>query len=104
MIEEMISTVKAALAPGADAATKQQAAGILRGLLGMLESGGPSASGVPAGSVGPAPNAQPYPAGTDLLAAIVEYVRPHLPAEAVAQMEQMPRFRVPLVNLPTVKP
>jgi hypothetical protein len=98
MIEEMISTVKAAVAPGADAATKQQAAGILRGLLAMLESGGLGASG-PASAVGASPNPQTPQIGNDLLTAIVEYVRPHLPPEALAQM---PRFRVPLINMPPV--
>ncbi len=89
MIEDMINTVKAALAPGADAGTKQQAAGILRGLLAMLESG--------AGATVGGPVQAPPTLGTDLLTAIVEYVRPHLPPEALAQM---PRFRVPMINLP----
>ncbi len=96
MIEEMINTVKAALAPGADVATKQQAAGILRALLGTLESGGGGAV-APASSVSAMPSAHVPPPGTDLLTAIVEYVRPHLPPEALAHI---PRFRVPLIKLP----
>jgi molybdopterin-guanine dinucleotide biosynthesis protein A len=92
MMDEMINTVKAALAPGADADTKRQAAGILRGLLAMLESGGGVAVGAVAAVQAPT-------LGTDLLAAIVEYVRPHLPPEALAQM---PRFRVPMINLPPI--
>ena len=92
MVDEMINTVRAALAPGADAATKEKAASILRAALGMLESGaggaqvdGPTATAPSA--VAPAP---------DLLTMIVESVRPHLPPEALAEMT---RFRVPLIDL-----
>jgi len=97
MVDEMINTVRAAFAPGADAATKQQAAAILRGLLGMLESGSGGASTLASRlTAGSAPVAPPAaPMATDLLTAIVELVRPHLPAEALAQM---PRFRVPLID------
>jgi hypothetical protein len=89
MVEEMIKTVRAALEPGADAATKQQAAAILRGVLGMLEAGTPAAP--PTASLDASSRAP------DLLGRIVEYVRPYLPEEA---LQQMPRFRVPFVDLP----
>jgi hypothetical protein len=87
MIDEMIEKVRAAFEPGADVATKQQAAAILRGVLGMLEQGSqPAATG----------GAPTSPVETDLLGRIVEYVRPYLPEEA---LQQMPRFRVPLIDL-----
>ena len=86
MVDEMIGTVRAAFAPGADAATKQQAAAILRGLLGMLESGGATA---------PAASSPPAPPAPDVLAAIVENIRPLLPPETLANM---PRFKVPLIR------
>jgi hypothetical protein len=90
MVDEMIKTVRAALEPGADAATKQQAAAILRGVLGMLEGGGESPPSMPPTAAAPTPDA-------DLLSRIIEYVRPYVPEDA---FEQMPRFRVPIVNLP----
>ncbi len=95
MVDEMIETVRAAFAPGADAATKQRAASILRGLIGVLEAG---VVGVPAEQPGPfsTPAPQPErPGGADVLTAIVEYVRPHLPEDALAQM---PRLRMPLID------
>ena len=89
MVEEMIETVRAAFAADADAATKQRAVSILRGLLGVLEGGAPSAAGA-----SPPAQSEP-PARVDLLTAIVDYVRPHLPEEAFAQM---PRLRLPFVD------
>jgi hypothetical protein len=88
MVDEMIETVRAAFAPEADAAAKQRAASVLRGLLGVLDGGIPSATTAAV----QAPSDLPR---MDLLTAIVEYVRPHLPEEALAQM---PRLRMPLID------
>jgi hypothetical protein len=96
MVDEMIDTVKAALTPGADEATKQKAAAILRGVLTMLDPGGAQAA--TSSSVPLAAQATAAPALPDLLSAIVERVRPLLPAEALADM---PRFRVPLIDFGT---
>jgi hypothetical protein len=85
MIDEMIGTVRAAFSPGADAATKQQAASILRGLLTMLE--GQSGAG-PEGATA-------APVAPDLLATIVENLRQFLPPDALTGM---PRFRVPFIK------
>jgi hypothetical protein len=93
MVDEMINTVRAALTPGADAATKEKAAAILRAALGMLESGADGAGGAGAPMAIAAPT---VPTAPDLLTTIIEYVRPHLPPEALAEM---PRFRVPLIDL-----
>jgi|CXWL01.1.fsa_nt_gi hypothetical protein len=89
MVDAMIDKVKAAFAPGADAATKQQAATILRGLLSMLESGVQPTAIVP--GVAPASSGPP-----DVLTAIVESLRPFLPPEAAANL---PRFRVPMIKM-----
>jgi hypothetical protein len=90
MVDEMISTVRAAFAPNADPQTKQQAAAILRGLLAMLEPGASASAAPPAGAL-----AAPATAPPDVLAAIVESVRPLLPPETLAKM---PRFRVPFIK------
>jgi hypothetical protein len=93
MVDDMINTVRAAFTPDADAATKRRAAGILRGLLGMLEPTGVTAARGTEAPAAPTASATPR---ADLLTTIVEYVRPHLPPEAFAEM---PRFRVPLIDL-----
>jgi hypothetical protein len=90
--DEMINIVRAALAPGADAATKQQAGVVLRALLAAIETS-PGAS--LAGTVAVAPIG--VPSAADIFGAIVEKLRPHLPADAPTTI---PRLNIPLVPLP----
>lgn len=86
--EEMINIVRAALATGADAATKQQAAGVLRALLAAIEA-------TPGAPLAPLAPLAPSPA--DLFGAIVEKLRPYLPSEPTPTV---PRLNIPLVPLP----
>lgn len=91
-LDEMIQIVRAALEPGADAATKQRAATILRSALTVLEvaPGAPlAAAAPPAGGAGIG----------DLLGALVEKLRPLLPPGAEPEI---PRLAIPFV--PVGKP
>ena len=93
MFDDMIATVRAALSPGADAATKQRAAVILRGVVSMLEAD-PSpvdAATAPAAAVAAA---APVP---DVLGVLIEAVRQRLPPGAVVDV---PRFQIPIVRAP----
>lgn len=86
-MDEMIQIVRAALDPGADAATRQRAATILRSVLAVLETA-PGAPLVPP-SVAP-----PAGGGADLLGALIEKFRTFLPP---GMETQIPRLAIPLV-------
>ena len=88
----IVDALRAAFAPGADAVTKEGAAGILRALLATLEAT-PGAPLLPSTSGSPGtPAAQP-----DLLGALVEKFRAYLPADAALTI---PRLNIPLVTVP----
>jgi hypothetical protein len=97
VIDEMVDTVRAALTPGADPATRQRAAAILRGLLTMLE-GGTAAAGAQETSpaTGGKVEAPPVPQATDWFGAFIDQLRPFLPAEA---LPNPPAFRVPMIRV-----
>lgn len=92
--DEMINAVREALAPGADSATRQKAAGVLRALLAVVEAA-PGASLAAALVPSPPPSIGASPA--DLFGAIIEKLRPYLPSDAALTVA---RLNIPLVPLP----
>jgi hypothetical protein len=80
--EDAVNAVRAAFEPGADDATKQKAASILRSLLSVLEA----TPGVPIGASG-----QP-----DILGALVEKFRAMLPEDAARGVHKL---TIPLVAI-----
>jgi hypothetical protein len=87
-IDQLMATVRAAFAPDADAATKHQAAAILRSALAVLDAspGAPLAPSAPA----------PATAAPDVLGLIVERFRPLLPTDVASTI---PRLNLPMVPL-----
>ena len=91
MVDEMINTVRAAFAPGADAATKQQASTVLRGLAAALEGG----STLPTDATQAAPPGNEPVKPPDLLTLILDQLRPHLPTETKVTSP----LRIPIIRI-----
>jgi hypothetical protein len=83
--------VRAAFAPGADAATKQQAVTLLRALVRALEPG----STLPSDAGRPAPLQTEPAKPPDLLSLILDQLRPHLPPTT----EVTPRLNIPIIRI-----
>src|SRR5262245_49987569 len=99
--EDAVKLVRAAFEPGADQATKQQAATMLRSLLAVLETTPGAPLATPSAGAPPAApaNSPALPSATDRLGAFVEALKQHLPPEKLRQLDSVPRLNIPLVTL-----
>ncbi|MBI4509497.1 MAG: hypothetical protein HY698_07655 [Deltaproteobacteria bacterium] len=86
--EDAVNKIRAAFEPGADAATKAEAAATLRAVLAVLDASPGGAAVLPAASATP---------GEDILGAILEKIRRLAPDGAKLDV---PRLSIPLVSLP----
>jgi len=96
---EVIDLIRAAFAPGADAATKQRAKSVLQMMISALDATPGAPLGVPPPVAAPAPAAPPA-AALDPFGALIERYRSLLPPDAQrAVQDSTRRLTIPLIPI-----